>query len=369
MIANQSSLEYSAQLIAPLALIIPAKNHPEVEVFAVAARDIKKVKAFAKKQGVPKAYEGYQALLDDPEVEAVYNPLPNGLHFEWTMKALTAGKHVLLEKPSSNTADETRRMFEFAESKGLILLEAFHYRFHPAIHRTKAIIESGELGAIRNIRVENMAPIPWSDDDIRYNYDLGGGALMDMGCYTISCMRYLAGTNPTEVLTSTYEPHKPKSAPSNYESKVDRMTTATLSFPNDVTGTICTDLSMPLRFKIIPPMPRVSAVVECEQGSVELFNFPLPTIYHSITVTKREGKKTKTRTERVYKPSDAGMEYKGEDWWLTYRYQLEAFVDRLKGREPQTWVDKEDSVAMMEWIEKVYEKNGLGVRPKSTYTP
>ncbi|KAF9258278.1 NAD(P)-binding protein, partial [Marasmius fiardii PR-910] len=355
--------------IAPPALIIPARSHPEVEVYAVAARDINRANAFAKKHGIPKAYQGYQNLLDDPQVQVVYNPLPNGLHYEWTMKALAAGKHVLLEKPASNTADETRRMFELAESKGLILLEAFHYRFHPAVQRTKAILDSGELGAIKNIQVYNMAPMPWADDDIRYNYDLGGGGLMDMGCYTISCIRYLAGANPTQVLTSTYELHKPKTAPPNYDSKVDRMTLATFAFPNDVTGSIGADLSMPFKWKIIPPMPRTSAIVECEQGSIELFNYILPTLYHSITITKREGKKKKTRTEKAYKPSDVGMEGKGEDWWLTYRYQLEAFMDRLKGRSPQAWVDKEDSVANMEWIEKVYEKNGLGVRPRSTYTP
>lgn len=174
-----------AAAIAPAALISAAKSHPEVVVYAIAARDKNRAAAFAKKHSVSKVYggpSGYQELLDDPEVQVVYNPLPNSLHYEWTMKALLAGKHVLLEKPSSSTAEETRKMFEFAEIKGLVLLEAFHYRFHPAIQRVKAIIDSGELGAIKHISPNLAVPKVWSSKNIRFNYALAGGALMDMGC-------------------------------------------------------------------------------------------------------------------------------------------------------------------------------------------
>ena len=129
---------------------------------------------------------------------------------------------------------------------------------------------------------------------------------------------------------------------------------AVLSFPNDVTGTIEADLSMP--YKFIPTLPQVNAIVECESGQLEILNYAAPTLFHTITVTKRDGKKKTTRTEKVYKPSDVGWDWKGEDWWLTYTYQLAAFMDTLKGRTPQGWLDKEDSVANMEWIEKVYEK-------------
>jgi predicted dehydrogenase len=114
--------------IAPPALINPAISHPEAEVYAVAARDPQRAQAYARKHGIPKVHTSYDALIHDPEIDAVYNPLPNGLHYEWTMKALEAGKHVLLEKPAANTAEETKQMFELAERKGLVLLEAFHYR-------------------------------------------------------------------------------------------------------------------------------------------------------------------------------------------------------------------------------------------------
>ncbi|KAK7056257.1 hypothetical protein VNI00_002810 [Paramarasmius palmivorus] len=352
--------------IAPPALIIPAKSHPDVVVYAVAARSLAKAEAFAKKYGIAKAYEGYQQLLDDPEVDVVYNPLPNGLHYEWTMKALARGKHVLLEKPAANTAKEMQKMFELAESKSLVLVEAFHYRFHPAIQRVKEILDSGELGRIKSITVNNCALTPFGEDDIRYQWDLGGGALMDMGCYTVNCLRYLASSDPIELLSASCTKHIPKKSLPSYESKVDRATTATLSFPNDIIGTINCDLSQPWKFGgLVPPFPEVSANVECEGGDIRIFNFVLPTLYHSITVKKRDGKKVTSRTEKVYKPAEG----KGEEWWLTYRYQLEAFVDRVRGREPQTWVTKEDSVANMEWIEKIYEKSGVGLRPKSQFVP
>jgi len=356
-----------AAAIAPDALINPAKSHPEAVVYAVAARNKERADAFAKKHGIGKAYggpNGYQELLDDPEIDAIYNPLPNGLHFEWTMKALAAGKHVLLEKPSANTAEETRQMFEFAEKKGLVLLEAFHYRFHPAAHRVKQILESGELGAIKSIstKLEIFKGFV-KPDDIRFNYSIGGGALMDMGCYTISSARYFAGANPTSVLSASHEIQPPT-------TNVDRRTTATLAFPSSVVATISCDLAIPPHFGFIPVFPRINALIECEGGEVDMMNYIMPTLYHSITVKTRDpksagGKGRKTRVEKVYTFTDG--EGKGEPWWTTYRYQLEEFVNKLKGRPTRTWVTKEDSIANMECIESIYAKTGVGSRPKSDF--
>ncbi|KAF9241164.1 hypothetical protein BU15DRAFT_87379 [Melanogaster broomeanus] len=335
-----------AARIAPPALITPAKSHTDVEVCAVAARDLQRAEKFAKKYGIKKWYggkNGYQELLDDPDIDAIYNPLPNGLHYEWTMKALAAGKHVLLEKPSSDTAEETRRMFEFANEKGLVLLEAFHYRFHPAIQRVKEIIDSGELGPVKEINASLCFPKGLiSDDDIRMDYEIGGGAMMDCGCYPLSCVRYLANDNPTAVVSaSAIEFHK--------DARIDTATSANLL------QLLNCDFSVPPRLGFIPRWPDLSVRAVCENGSVELFNFPMPVIYHSITVSLNGGK---TRTEKALK---------GEEWWTTYRYQLEAFVDKLRGRTPQTWMTFEDSVANMEWIEKIYEKSGLGSRPQSSF--
>lgn len=117
--------------------------------------------------------------------------------------------------------------------------------------------------------------------------------------------------------------------------------------------TCCSATSPTLGF--IPKFMKWNARVECEAGDIAMYNFVMPTAYHSITVRKRTGNKTEKRVEKVYKFDEGKMEGKGEVWWTTYRYQLEAFVDKVKGRAPQTWVDKEDSVANMKWIEKVYE--------------
>ncbi|KAG2151326.1 NAD(P)-binding protein [Suillus clintonianus] len=352
-----------AAAIAPPALVLPAKSHPEVELYAVAARDINRAQNFAKKHGFKKWYggkDGYQELLDDPAIDVVYNPLPNGLHYEWTMKALAAGKHVLLEKPSGNTAEETRRMFSLADQKGLVLLEAFHYRFHPAIQRVRAIIDSGELGAIKEVNASLAFPKGLiGNDDIRMNYDIGGGAMMDCGCYPLSCVRYLTSNNPSAVISATAIRY-------TGDPRIDTGTTANLTFASSepsgepVKSTIKCDFAIPLRLGFIPRMPEVSVRTVCERGSVELFNFVMPVIYHSITVTPDSGV---SRTEKAY-TFEGG---KGEEWWSTYRYQLEAFVDKVKGRTPQTWMSPEDSIANMEWIEKIYEESGLGSRPQSTY--
>ncbi|KAF5383625.1 hypothetical protein D9615_003556 [Tricholomella constricta] len=362
-----------AAAIAPIALISPAKNHPETVVYAVAARDKARAAAFAKKYGIEKVYggpTGYQELLDDPEIDAIYNPLPNGLHYEWTMKALAAGKHVLLEKPPADTAEETRQMFELAEKKGLVLLEAFHYRFHPAIQRVKAIIDSGDLGAIKHISATLALPKGiMKSNDIRYNYALGGGALMDMGCYTLDCIRYLSSSNPTSVLSANHDLHTPASAASSFKPDVDRSTTATLALPNDATASLKCDLGIPFSYGIVPSVPQVRAIVTCEGGEIDMFNFVAPTLYHSIKVTTKGANGGKTRVEKVYTFAEGKMEGKGEAWWMTYRFQLEAFVDRVKGRTPQTWVEKEDSIANMHWIEQIYAKTGLGSRPKSEFVP
>ncbi|KZP30646.1 NAD(P)-binding protein, partial [Athelia psychrophila] len=356
--------------IAPNALILPARNHPEMVVYALAARDAKKAEAYAQKHKIEKVYSGahgYQDLLDDPMVDAVYNPLPNGLHFEWTMKALAAGKHVLLEKPSADTADETRQMFELAERKGLVLLEAFHYRFYPAIARVKDILDSGELGPIKTMYGSFALPQGFvGADDINFQYALGGGALIGCGCYPLNALRYLASANPTAVLSATA-----RTAPSASDTGhlVDHATTATLSFPNDVTGTIHCDLAIPGwgPFGLIPSMLDMTVKVDCEGGSVELFNFAMSAYYHSITVlVKDDNGRLRKRVEKAYTFHDGRSE---EEWWSTYRHQLEAFVDKVKGRTPKTWVGKEDSVDTMIWIEKVYEKTGLGSRPKSKYVP
>ena len=176
--------------------------------------------------------------------------------------------------------------------------------------------------------------------------------------YAMSCIQYLSSSTEASVSSATHELFVPRSAPTDYVKNIDRRTEAKLELANGVTASLACDLGMPAIWGFIPRFPQVRLVVDCEIGSIDMLNFVLPTFYHSITVKICGGH---TRVEKVYKGK------KGEEWWTTYRYQLEALVDRVRGREPDTWLTKEESVLVMEWIEKVYNKTGMGSRPKSNY--
>ncbi|KIJ47889.1 hypothetical protein M422DRAFT_28689 [Sphaerobolus stellatus SS14] len=347
-----------AAQIAPIALIWPARSHPEVVITAVAARDEQKARSYAKKHSIGKVYfgpTGYQQLIDDPDIDVIYIPLPNGLHFEWSSKALLAGKHVLLEKPSTDSAEETQRLFEIAKAKGLVIMEAFHYRFHPSYLRLKEIVNSGEFGKITSVKSELAVPAGFiKKDDIRFNYDLGGGSLMDMGVYPVSAVRNLIGSEPVSVITATHDAH--------IDPKIDRGVRATLEFPNDITAEVHSDLGIPWRMGIIPRWRHIHITVKLEGGEVSLSNFPGAWIYHTITITPKKGPK---RTEKAYTLKGG----KGEQWWTTYRYQLEAFVDLVRGRTPHTVMTEEDSINQMKAVEMVYSKLGLPARPLSKYVP
>jgi len=334
----------------------------------VAARSKAKAEAYANQHGIQKVYygpNGYQELLDDKDIDVVYNPLPNGLHYEWTLKALAAGKHVLLEKPSTNTAEETKALFDYAEKKGLILLEASHSRFHPALNRIKDIVDSGELGKLKSLRATLC--VPWQlssaalkNDDIRFQFDLGGGSLMDLGCYTLMAVRTIVGAEPVSVVSATATPFT--NGTEEQRRTIDIATEAVLEFPSDVTAEIeCNGQWHGWGpFGLLPRYPDVKVEATCEGGKVSLDNFVLPTLFHKIQVTPTNGK---NRTERAYTFKDGT----GEDWWLTYRYQLDAFIDKIKGREPKTWMTAEQSIGNMQCIENIYKKTGFGVRPKSTF--
>src|SRR5512134_1625297 len=184
-----------AAAIVPLALIGPAKAVPEAQIAAIAARDPQRAQAFARRHHIPRVHQTYSDLLADPEIDAIYNPLPNGLHAEWTIRALQAGKHVLCEKPFASNAQEAESMARVARETGLVLSEAFAYRYHPLTKRVKEILASGELGKVQHIEAHFCFLLP-SPKNIRFNYQLAGGALMDSGCYPVSLIRFLAEAEP-----------------------------------------------------------------------------------------------------------------------------------------------------------------------------
>jgi len=167
---------------------------PEVTVAAVAARDSSRAEGFALRHAIPKAYGGYDEMLADPDIDAVYNPLPNSLHGPWTLKALAAGKHVLCEKPFASNAAQAQQVADAAAASGLVVMEAMHYSYHPLIQRLRDLV--AELGPVQHIQCWTSFVIE-DPDDIRYDYDLAGGALMDGGCYAIDCLRLLGGGDPS----------------------------------------------------------------------------------------------------------------------------------------------------------------------------
>lgn len=168
------------------------------ELLAVASRDENRARAFAQEAGIPHAYGSYEALLESPEIDAIYNPLPNSLHKEWTIRAAEKGKHILCEKPMALNASECREMEASATANGVKLLEAFMYRFHPRTERVLEMVREGEIGEIKQIRSSFTFPLD-RPEDIRWDPDLGGGALMDVGCYCVNISRSLAGIEPVEV--------------------------------------------------------------------------------------------------------------------------------------------------------------------------
>lgn len=202
---------------------------------AVASRSGEKAQSFAKKHGIPQIHDSYEALLANPEVDAIYNPLPNSLHAEWSIKAALAGKPVLCEKPLSANAAEARRMVDVFAAKKLLLAEAFMYRLHPLTKKAVSLAREGTLGKILAIRssffaLENSAPT-----DIRYQKNLAGGALRDLGSYCVNFTRLVTGEEPTEVR-----------AVSDFRSGgVDLRTSAVLKFPSGIVADFSCGFDMP----------------------------------------------------------------------------------------------------------------------------
>jgi predicted dehydrogenase len=190
---------------------------------AVGSRDLGRAQAFAGENAIPRAHGSYEELLADPEIDAIYNPLPNSLHVEWSIKALQAGKHVLCEKPMSRRPEDVARAFDVAEREGRVLEEAFMWRHHPQLRRTRELLEAGEIGKLRVIRAA-FAFNAGDPNDIRLQADLHGGGLMDVGCYCVSGCRAIAGAEPIR----GYAEYVPGG------NGVDVALAATLRFPGDV---------------------------------------------------------------------------------------------------------------------------------------
>jgi len=315
-----------AARIAPLALINPAQGNAEVVVAAVAARDVTRAEAFAAKHGIARVHDSYEALIADPELDAVYNPQPNGLHGRWTRAAIVAGKHVLSEKPFTANAAEAREIAELAAKSDRVVMEAFHYRYHPLTLRVEQIIASGELGKLERVEAAVCFPLP-KFSDIRYNYSLAGGATMDAGCYAVDMVRTFGGSTP-EVVSAQAKLRDPQ---------VDRAMTAELRFASGHTGRVrCSMWSSNLL--------QLSAKVVGDRGELRVLNPLMPQSFHRLSVRSTEGKRVERFSRRT-----------------SYAYQLDAFAAAvLRGETVKT--TPEEAIENMTVIDAIYRAAGLPLR-------
>jgi predicted dehydrogenase len=315
-----------AARITPSALIRPARGVAEVAVTAIAARDPARAERFARKHGIPKVHATYDDVIADANVDAIYNPLPNGLHAEWTLKAIEAGKHVLCEKPFTANAAEAETVAQAADGTGLVVMEAFHYRYHPLAQRMHDIVVGGELGRLQHVEAWMCIPMP-RFKDIRYQYDLAGGATMDLAAYTIHQLRLLGGDEP-EVTAARARLQSPN---------VDRWMQADVRWAQGHTGRMTCALWSSTLLKL-------AIRARGEEGELRVFNPTGPQFFHRFTVLT-DGKRRRERFPRK----------------ATYTYQLEAFTDAVLRGTP-VLTPPADSVQNMRVIDAVYRAAGLPIR-------
>lgn len=305
---------------------------PLSEVVAVASRDISKAEEYIAELGLTgkaKAHGSYEALFADPNVDAIYNPLPNSHHKALTIQALRAGKHVLCEKPLAANASDARAMHEAAEQSGKILFEAFHWRYHPLAGRV--LDDIARLGKLKRVRASFCIPLP-EPGNIRFRKDLAGGALMDTGCYAVNIARTfcgVAGTGRALVVDDA--------RPVLLSPDVDR---AFLGRLHTQEGTAVEIECSLLSSKLLS----VRAQIEGERGSIDVWNPVVPHFFHRLR-TRIDGVSSSTSV-----PGRA-----------TYEHQLEAFRDAcVYGKPfPSTSLDGIDNMAT---IDALYEKAGMSRR-------
>lgn len=319
-----------AARIAERAIVKPA-HATGARLVTVAARDRRRAKTYAAEHGIETATDSYAAVVSDPDVEVVYNPLPNALHGPWNLAAVEAGKHVLSEKPFASTAAEATTVRDAAAKAGVTVVEAFHYLFHPVVQRLFALLDSGELGELT--RVEAIIAMPPPDDgDLRWSFDLAGGALMDLGCYGLHAHRHLgrwAGGEPELVGARAKER---AGAPG-----VDEWLEADLRFPSGATGVVRTSMVHPTR--------EMTLRVEGTRGAATVTDFVEPPKDDRLVVRTAAG----TTEEHLGERS-------------SYLYQLEAFISALRGGPPMP-TGPDDAVATAELIDGCYRAAGLPLRP------
>ncbi len=305
-------------------LILPAARACEhLEVVAIASRELSRAQRYAAEHGIERAYGSYDALLEDGALDAVYVPLPNALHVEWSERALTAGKHVLCEKPLARSRREAGRAFDVADGAGRILAEAFMYRHHPQTPCIKSLLEAGAIGPLRLIRASQRFRVD-QDGDVRFFRELEGGALMDVGCYCVDFARFVAG-EPTRV----YGEQRLN------DDGVDLLFSGTMRFANDVLAQFDAGLDVPQR----DHLELVGA-----DGTMEVHDpWMSGEAEKPAILIQRDGETERIATE-------------GPD---AYQLQLEDFAAAING-ERAPLLGRDDAVGQAAAIEALYASADAG---------
>jgi len=321
----------AASRIARNAIIAPAPDVDGVELAAVAARDLDRARAAADEWGIAQAYGSYGELIAADDVDAVYIGTPAAMHREWAIAAIEAGKHVLCEKPLASNADDARCIADAARRGDVVVMEAFHWRYHPYADQIRGVLDSGALGRID--RIEAVFDIPdgrIGRDDIRWDLSIGGGSTMDLGCYPIQWVRFAAAADPDVVSAVAECPVE----------GVDGSLTAELLWPSGVTGSIGSSM--------IAPGDEVVAFLKVtgERGTMLATNPLAPQNGGALLTVETE----------------AGTETHEVDRSATYHHQLVAFHDAVTdGIDFPTTAD--DGVRNMEIVDACYRAAGLDPRP------
>lgn len=297
-----------------------ARDSDLVEIVAVGSRDRGRAEAYARERGLARAHGSYEELLADPEVDAVYVALPNALHVAWAIHALEAGKHVLSEKPLSSDPAEVTRAFDAAERSGRLLMEGFMYRHHPQTRKLKELVDAGAIGELRLVRTHFSFTLD-RPDDVRWDPNLGGGALLDLGCYCVSGSRLLAGEPEVVYAEQTRSP-----------SGVDARFAATMRFAGGVLGHFDCAFDLPLRTEL-------EAV-----GSEGSLRMPQPFVVDDVDLELRRG----DDVEQLPRASAN-----------RYRLELENLSRAIRGEE-EPLLDREESLAQARALQALLRSAAAG---------
>ncbi len=315
-----------ASQIAPLAIIAPAARRDDAEIVSVAARDRERAASFAAEYGISRVATTYQELVSDPEIDLIYNGLPPSSHAALSVTAMKAGRHVLCEKPFALNAGEARHMVEMALQTGRVCVEGFHYFYHPLFARVLEIVRSGRLGPLIAMSGAFDVEIPDVAGNIRHDLALGGGALMDLGCYPLHMLRHIAGSEP-QVLSAKAEVGR---------SGIDLSMEAELQF-SGIPARISCDMNSGVAI-------RAEFEVIGQKGRLHVNNPIHPYLGHQLTLVV-DGEEV---TEQV-------------DGQSTFDHQLDAVIQAIRGG-PGVPTGGPDAVANMEAIDAIYTAAGLAPR-------